>query len=94
MPGTQTVTADGVIGVSGVAVRVFSAHVVSGAQAANVKLYNGTSATGDYTELIGTANEGKEVVFGEHGTYFPAGCYADLTNATSVSVDYEQVSTI
>ncbi len=90
MAGTQIITASGVIGVSGKPVRVFSVNIISGAQAGSIKFYNGTAASGNYSEFIGTANQGQEQIIGDKGRWFPSGCYAAITNATSVSVDYEQ----
>lgn len=93
MAGNQILTADGVVGISGKPVRVYSLNVVSGATAGVVKLYHGTAASGDYSEVVGTANQGQSFDFGACGKYFPSGCYADLgANITSVDFDMKVIS--
>ena len=88
--GSQLLTADGVVGVSGRAVRVFSVHIISGGTAAVVSFKNGTAA-GDtsWVTETGTISTGKTVDFGCNGILFPAGCFVDCdTNTTSVLVNY------
>lgn len=91
--GTQLVTADIALGVSGTPVRVKMIHVVSGGTAGVVILRNGTSASGTaYAQETGTINTGKTVYFGDSGIVFPAGCFVDVdANVTSVAVTYAGV---
>lgn len=91
--GTQLVTSDGVVGVSGSPVRIFSIHILSsGGGAAVVSLRSGTAVSGTIriTET-GTVSTGKTFTYGEYGYLFEAGCYCDVdANTTSVAVQYEQ----
>lgn len=91
--GTQLVTADIAVGDSGTAVRIFCIHIISGASAGVVDLYNGTSTGGTrYVSEDGTASKGKTVFFGPQGFVFPDGCYVDVdSNVTSVLVSYNYV---
>lgn len=90
--GSQLVTADAVLGISGQAKIVYSIHIISGAGgAAVVSLRRGTtdSATIGITEE-GVASKGATKNY-EGGMYFPAGCFVDVdTNTTSVLVSYRE----
>lgn len=91
--GTQLVTADGVVGTSGSPVRIYAIHILSGAGGSGtVQLRSGTGASGTiYVQEAGTANEGRTVLFGTCGYFFPSGCYADIdSDVTSVAVSYIQ----
>ena len=93
--GSQRITADGVIGVSGAPTRVYGLIIQSGAIAGVVNVYNGTDTTGTIIlpTISGAANQGKAVEgIPAEGIYFPAGCYVDIdANTTSVIAQYENV---
>jgi hypothetical protein len=87
--GVQQFTADGSVGTSGVAVRVFSLHIISGGTAAIVSLRNGTSsgALAYITQTAPVVSTGNTFVYGDKGILFPAGCFCDVdTNTTSALV--------
>src|SRR4051812_37811186 len=94
--GSQLFTADGAVGTSGVAARVFTVHVISssGATAPVLALRNGTSASATvYIQQTGTATvgAGNTFHFGTQGVLFPAGCFCDVdSNTTSALVVYNQ----
>lgn len=79
--GTQVIASgtDAPLGSSGIAVRVYTVHVISDGTAGVVSLRNGTSssATAFVTET-GTINTGKTINFGTQGMLFPAGCFVDV----------------
>lgn len=88
--GSQNITADGVIGVSGRPVRLYNIQVMSGGTAAVVSIYSGTSTSGTKLDQIdGTIS--KSVSRGyEGGLYFPNGLYVDLdANTTFVTCGFE-----
>lgn len=89
---TTLLTADGVVGTSGAATRVFFFHIISGGTAAVVSLRNGTTVTSTiYITETGTINTGRTLAYGANGILFPAGCFCDVdVNTTSVLVSYEQ----
>lgn len=83
--GTYRITADGVLGPSGKAVRVFSIVVLSGAGGgAVVSVCNGTAATTEYDQINGTASKAVVREYRE-GMVFKDGCFIDL-DANTVSV--------
>lgn len=89
--GTQLITADGVVGSSGVAVRIFAVHILSGGGgAAVVSLRSGTVVGGTaWITETGTTSTGKTFSYGTQGVLFPNGCFCDVdTNTTSVAVTY------
>lgn len=92
--GSQLLTADGAVGSSGVAVRVFTIHIVSGGTAAIVSLKNGTAAgSTNYVTETGTISTGRTIPFGVAGFVFPAGCFVDVdVNTTSVLVSFNYLS--
>jgi len=87
--GTQVVTGDVVVGVSGKPIRIFAANWVSGGTAGVLVLRNGTGA-GDtvYLQITGTADVG--VVYNIHeGMLFPDGCFYDHdANSSHISITY------
>lgn len=92
--GTQLSTQDATVGTSGVAVRIFAMHIISGGVAGSVSLRNGTSdsATAYVTES-GTVGTGTTFHYGTQGILFPAGCFIDLdANTTSVLVTFNYAS--
>lgn len=76
-PGQQRVTADAVVGGSGVPARVFCVTLVSGGTASTLVLRNGTSASGTAFEQIdGIASQSVTKNYAG-GLFFPLGCFAD-----------------
>lgn len=79
--GTQAITSgtDAAIGASGVAVRVFTVHLISDGTATVTSLRNGTSASSTaYATETGTVSTGKTINYGTQGMLFPAGCFLDV----------------
>lgn len=79
--GTQAIVSgtDAAIGASGVAVRVFTVHLISDATATVTSLRNGTSASATiYATETGTVSTGKTINYGTQGMLFPAGCFCDV----------------
>ena len=92
--GSQRVTADGVIGISGQAIRLYGASITSGATGGVVNFRNGTAVTDTILfSASGTANLTVLVAnIPAEGVYFPDGLYVDVdANATAVVCSYEQV---
>jgi hypothetical protein len=93
--GSQRLTADGVVGISGHPVRVHSVVMLSGGGGAGeLVLRDGTSASGTtYVIEAGTAASKTKTYNFEGGVYFPSGCFFDIdTNTAAVVVNYEQVA--
>lgn len=93
--GSDYLTADSVVGVSGKPVRIYSVTALSGATAGKVVLRNGTTSGGTIyvNALCGTVSQTNTFNF-EGGMFFPDGCFFDKdANVTSVVVCYEQVTT-
>lgn len=91
--GSSLIVADGVLGVSGKAVRVFNMHIISGGGGgAIIALRAGTTVGGTIDiQETGTTSIGKTFDYGVHGHYFPTGCFVDVdTNTTSVLIAYSQ----
>lgn len=91
--GSQLITADGVVGTSGSATRIFNMHIIStGGGGAVVSLKSGTSSSGTvYITESGTTSTGKTFDYGPKGHLFPSGCFVDVdANTTSVLVSFSQ----
>ncbi len=88
--GSQNVTADAVVGVSGRPCRVYSMDVLSGGTAAVVILRNGTAATATaFAQHDGTISKGTHTDWPK-GLFFPAGCFCDIdANTTYATVGFE-----
>lgn len=89
--GTQLITADGVVGAAGTAVRVFAIHILSGGGgAAVVSLRSGSVVGGTiWVTETGTVSTGKTFTYNTPGIWFPSGCFVDVdANTTSVAVTY------
>jgi len=88
--GTQVMTADAAVGVSGSPVRVFTVNLKSGGTAGNIVLRNGTTASGTvYLDFTGTINVGTIYDIGNEGMLFPGGCFYDHdANNAHVSIVY------
>lgn len=96
MAGSVRITAAGVVGVSGKAVRLFGFTMRSGAAGVGtVTLYNGTSTSGTEKYVLqGNPDASADKVFPAEGKHFPGGCYADLdSNVQYVDFDYIQEQT-
>lgn len=91
IPGIQTRTTDGIIGISGTPKRVFWIHIISGGTASVLAVYNGTGTSGtQLLSLTGAASTGQTFNFAG-GARFPLGCYLDVdSNVTSVTVSYTE----
>jgi hypothetical protein len=93
--GTQAfTTSDGPVGTSGIAVRIFTLHIISGGTASVVSLRNGTSTAGvAFITETGSISTGKTINFGTQGLLFPAGCFVDVdANTTNVTVTWNYAS--
>ena len=90
--GSQLVTADGVLGISGQAKIVYSIHILSGGGGGGVVLLRRGTAVGDTIGISQTGTTSIGVTFNyEGGMYFPAGCFVDVdANVTSVLVSYRE----
>lgn len=93
--GSVLMATDGaVVGTSGKPIRVFSIAVLSGGTAGEVKLYNGTSTSGDLYihEICPVVSTSNQFNYGSAGILFPAGCFYDEVvdaNVTSTLVTFE-----
>jgi len=87
--GSTRKTADGVVGRSGQATRVYNITWLSGTTAGYVALRNGTGTASDiYFYLDGTASKSK-VQNWHNGLLFPSGCYCDIdANVTSAMLEF------
>lgn len=90
-----TTAAGQAVGVSGRKTRVFFAHIISGATAGIIKLYNGTSTGGTIIlqQTCGTVSTGNDFDYGEYGVLFPNGCFYEEVvdaNVTSTLITFEQ----
>jgi hypothetical protein len=88
--GTQVLTADGVVGVSGRPCRVYSITWTSGGSAGQVVLRNGTTASGAiFFDKLGVVSDTDTQNF-QSGRFFPGGCFFDKdSNVTRVVVSFE-----
>lgn len=70
---------DAAIGSSGIAVRIFTVHLISDGTATVTSLRNGTSSSATiYATETGTVSTGKTINYGTQGMLFPAGCFLDV----------------
>lgn len=92
--GSQLITADGVLGVSGKPVRVHTMHVLStGGGGAVINLRDGTAVSGTINIAeTGTVSKGVTFFYGPGGFAFPNGCFVDVdANTTSVFISFERM---
>ena len=70
--------------------RLYHVHIISNASAGEVKLYNGTSTSGELRyQLLGTASTGKDFDFGTNGALFEDGCFCEfVTDANILAVTF------
>lgn len=84
--GSQKITADGVIGSSGSAIRIYGFIVNADASGAVVAVYNGTSTGGVVMDsLVGAASVSTRISY-PGGLLLPAGCYLDIDSHTTYVV--------
>lgn len=84
---TKRLTADGVVGPSGKAMRVYWIHLVSGSTASTTTLKNGSTTGGTaIIQVDGTADQGVTLNFAG-GVRFPDGCYMD----TDANISYATI---
>lgn len=91
--GSQLITADGVLGTSGKAVRIYNIHILSGGGGGAVVALRAGTAVGGAIQIqeTGTVSTGKTFDYGMHGHYFTTGCFVDVdANTTSVLISYVQ----
>lgn len=84
-PGTQFVSnqTNIAIGPSGKPIRVYDAYAISDGTATTVKLYNGTSATGNYVQIDGIISKSSILpISSSQGILFPLGCFANVDSHT------------
>jgi len=78
--------------------RLYHVHIISNGSAGEIKLYNGTSTSGELRyQLLGTASTGKDFDFGTNGALFEDGCYCDFVtdaNIASVTFSYYGTATV
>jgi hypothetical protein len=89
--GSQLITADAAVCGSGICVRIFSIHIISGGGGGGVAiLRSGISTSGTARiQETGTASTGKTFSYGKCGVLFESGCFCDVdANVTSVLVEY------
>ena len=91
--GSKYLTADGIIGGSGLPVKIYSVTALSGGTAGKVVLRNGSTAAGTiYVNALCAVVSQTNTFNFESGTLFPDGCFFDKdANVTSVVVTYEQL---
>ena len=91
LPGVTRLTADGQVGATGRAVRIYSVHLVSGGTGSTTTLCNGTLTVDTvYAQIDGTANKGVTVNF-EGGLLFPSGCHMNTdANISFASIVFSQ----
>lgn len=78
LPGSQRITADGVVGVSGKPTRLYCVSLISGGTASVLSLLDGNGASGtQQVSITGTVSTGTVVNFAG-GLRFPNGLYADV----------------
>ena len=84
VPGSTSLTADGLVGTSGKSIRIFCIHLVSGATASTTVFNNGT-LVGDTArvQVDGTASKSVTVSFAG-GMLFPLGCFMN----TDANISY------
>lgn len=90
--GIQTLTADGVVGISGKPIRLYGATITSDGTPAVVAFYDGTSTGGTLIfQATGTASVAALVSnIPAEGILFPSGLFIDIdSHTTSFSAFYE-----
>ena len=88
--GSVLFTADAVVSGSGVKVRIYSMHIISGATAGIVQLRDGTAVGGTIRiKETGSVNTGKTIEYGGVGVLFENGCFYDEdANVTSALITF------
>jgi len=90
--GSESHTADSVVGTSGKPIRLWAVNMLSGGTVGELVLRNGTSATAAiWVREIGTVSTGKTVEYGHEGILFPLGLfYDDDSNFTGVTFQFSE----
>lgn len=90
MSGSESHTADSVVGVSGRPIRLWAVNMLSGGTAGQLVLRNGTSdSSAIWVREVGTVSTGKTVHYGAMGILFPLGLfYDDDSNFTGVTFEF------
>jgi len=91
LPGSQRITGDSVVGVSGKPTRLYAVSLISGGTASVLSLYDGTSAGGnEQVKITGTISTGTVINFAG-GLRFPNGLFADAdANISSATFIIDQ----
>ena len=84
--GTETFTADSVVGISGEPVRIYSIYWVKETGAETMVVRSGTSDSGTIIiEQVSTADDGNFLDFGAEGILFPSGAFYDESTAITTA---------
>jgi len=87
VPGVVRLTADGLVGTSGMPIRIFSIHLVSGATASTTTFRDGTTSSDTaHIQVDGIASQGVTIGF-NGGVRFPNGCFMD----TDANISYSTI---
>ena len=92
--GTTRLTAAGVLGTAGRAVRIFSITVISDGTAGVTTVRDGSTSGGVVYDIIaGVISSGATRVYGSTGRLFVDGCYIDAdSHSIGVIVDWNYAS--
>lgn len=93
MVGSQRLTDDGVVGISGKPVRIHSVEMLNDSSVGELVLRNGAADSATiYVKKNGVTVSDTDTYNWDGGIYFPAGCFFDKdTNTVAVVINYEQV---
>ncbi len=91
--GSQRLTADGVVGVSGKPVLIYSVEMLNDASVGELVLRSGTADSGTvYVKKNGVTVSDTDTYSWPGGLYFPSGAFFDKdTNTVAVVINFEQV---
>lgn len=82
LPGSQILTDDGAVGVSGKSYRLECVHLISLTSAAAFCFFNGTTASATKYVHLPLSSAGTTTVNFQGGLLFPAGCYMTVDAVT------------
>lgn len=91
--GSQRLTTDGVIGVSGKPVRIYNVEMLNDASVGELVIRDGTTDSGTiYIKKNGVVIADTDTFNWEGGFFFPNGAFFDKdANTVAVVVNFEQV---